>query len=59
MDNLEIAKEAVYLYFDGFSARESIVKSNEMYLGVDQNNQGTKKNIQVNYSIFQEDLKCR
>ncbi|WP_024614648.1 hypothetical protein [Clostridium sp. Ade.TY] len=44
MDNFEIAKEAVNLYFDGFSARESIVKANEMCLGVDQNNQDTKKN---------------
>ena len=45
MDKLEIAKEAVKIYFDeNITARESIVKANEMCLGVDQNNQDTNKN---------------
>lgn len=47
MDNLEIAKEAVKLYFDeNINTNEATEKAKIMCLGTGQSNQGAKLNNQ-------------
>lgn len=47
MDNLDIAKEAVKLYFDeNINTNEATEKAKMMCLGTDQSNQSTWKNHQ-------------
>lgn len=45
MDNLEIAKETVHIFFEeeDITVEEAFEKAKRMCLGVDQNNQSTEK----------------
>ncbi|MBY0755055.1 hypothetical protein K5V21_06260 [Clostridium sardiniense] len=55
MDKLEIAIEAVNLYFEeNITAKKAIKKAEKECFGVDQNNQSTNKNIVENI-ITQEE----
>ena len=52
MDKLEIAREAVIIYFEeNISVTRAIEKVKEKYLATDQSKQGTNVNETINKSI--------